>query len=59
MAQMMTTIEVAEQLQVSARTIRTLVDLGELRAYLVGRQLRFHPDDLRAYLERARVQEAS
>lgn len=45
---------VAHRLDVHPRTLRRLVADGEIRAYRVGRQLRFDPADVEAFL-RTRV----
>ncbi len=49
--------EVADALQVSYRTIRRLVNRGDLAGFKVGDrgQLRVKSEDLEAYLERQRV----
>ena len=49
--------EVADTLQVSERTIRRLVNRGDLAGFKVGDrgQLRVKIEDLQAYLERQRV----
>jgi excisionase family DNA binding protein len=46
--------QVAEGLDVSARTVRRLIAKGELVACRLGRSVRVHPDDLAAYIDRHR-----
>lgn len=46
----------AGRLDVSERTIRRLVERGELPAYFVGRQMRIWRQDLNAYLAAHRYQ---
>ena len=50
--------EVADALQVSEKTIRRLVNRGDLVGFKVGDrgQVRVRSEDLEAYLERQRVQ---
>jgi len=44
--------EVMERLQLSDATIRKLVRAGKLRAYRIGKRLKFKPEDLDDYIER-------
>ncbi len=44
--------DVIERLQLSDATIRKLVRAGKLRAYRIGKRLKFKPEDLDAYVER-------
>lgn len=55
---LLTLREVADALQVSERTIRRLVNRGDLVGFKVGDrgQVRVKSEDLEAYLERQRVQ---
>lgn len=50
--QLLTIAEIAEALQVNHRTIRTLINDGQIRAVRVGVQIRVEPSALREYLER-------
>jgi excisionase family DNA binding protein len=54
---LLTLREVADALQVSERTIRRLVNRGDLVGFKVGDrgQVRVKSEDLEAYLERQRV----
>ena len=54
---LLTIREVADALQVSERTIRRLVNRGDLVGFKVGDrgQVRVKSEDLEAYLERQRV----
>ena len=52
---LLTFVDVAEQLQVSPRTVRRLVDAGKLAVTRIGRAVRVAETDLAAYLRRARV----
>ncbi len=42
-------------LGVSVSTVRRLVRSGDLPAFRVGRQLRFRPEDIDAYIESKRI----
>ena len=55
---LLTIREVADALQVAERTIRRLVNRGDLVGFKVGDrgQVRVKSEDLEAYLERQRVQ---
>lgn len=44
----------AEVLNVSPRSVQRLVRDEKLKAVHVGRSLRFHPDDLLAFIQRNR-----
>lgn len=55
MSKLLTLALVAEQLDVSLRTVERLVARGELAVVRVGRQVRVRPQDLDAYLEAARL----
>jgi len=43
--------EVAEQLGLSVGAVKRLARLGKLRAYRIGRRLKFKPEDITAYVE--------
>ncbi|MEO8656239.1 MAG: helix-turn-helix domain-containing protein [Ramlibacter sp.] len=47
---LMTVAEVASQLQVSTRTVRRLIAADELKVVRIGRAIRIHPADLKAYV---------
>jgi excisionase family DNA binding protein len=47
--------DIADDLGVSTKTIRRLIDDGELRAYRIGRALRVSEDEVRKYLNRRRA----
>ena len=47
--------DAARMAQVSRETIYREIERGELRARHGGRQLRIHPADFRAYLDRGRA----
>lgn len=49
---MLSIAEVAEYLNISAKTVYRLIEKGELPALKVGARWRFKPEDLEAYLER-------
>ena len=57
--QLLTVPQVAEQLQVTAQTIRNWIDGGVLPAIRVGRAFRVRADDVDALLERAGAESAS
>jgi excisionase family DNA binding protein len=44
--------EVRDRLDLSDSTVRRLVREGKLRAYRIGRRLKFKPEDIDAYVER-------
>ena len=44
----------AEILGISVRTLRRVIDRGELPVYRIGRAVRIHPDDLVRFIEKAR-----
>lgn len=50
-ARLLSLREVATALHVSQLTVYRLLDRRELRAFRVARRLRFHPQDIRAFLE--------
>lgn len=52
---MLSTEAAAELLGVRAPTVRSLIELGELPAYRVGRVIKVRPEDLEAYLHANRV----
>ena len=54
-APLLTFADVAEQLQVSPRTVRRLADAGALPVIRIGRAVRVAETDLAAYLRRARA----
>lgn len=49
---LLTTADVAALLQVSTKTVRRLIDRGELGAIRIGRNVRITPAILRALIER-------
>ena len=55
-ADMLTVEQAAQRLGTQVRFIRRLVAERRIRFYKVGRYVRFHPDDLTAYIERGRVE---
>ena len=44
----------AERLNVSTRTVRRLIDAGDLPVIWIGRSIRIDDDDLDAFIERYR-----
>ena len=55
-AQLLNYKQAAEFLQVSERTVYTLVKEGQLRIVRFGRTVRIDQDDLRAFVDRAKTQ---
>ncbi len=51
---MLTVEKTAEQLDVSQKTVRRLIDSGELVAHRIGRNIRIAGDDLRAFVNQRR-----
>ena len=47
--------ETARELHISTKTVRRLIDRGELRAHRIGRCLRLSEEELRLYLNRTRT----
>jgi excisionase family DNA binding protein len=54
MTRMLTVANVADRLQVSAKTVRRMIQNGEIRVHHVGRQHRISEDDLMLYLVKQR-----
>lgn len=52
---MLTTSEVAEKLNLSEKTIRNLIDSGELKAFKFGRVYRISEEELNNFIERSRT----
>jgi excisionase family DNA binding protein len=48
---LLTIEDVAEILKLSTRSVRRLIDRGELAAVHIGRSVRIHPKALRALIE--------
>jgi len=55
----LSTQEVADLLQVSKSTIYDLIKRDEIRSYKVGRKVRFTEDDVKEYIARSRVSQAT
>jgi putative molybdopterin biosynthesis protein len=51
----LTAEQLADRLNITKTTVYRLVRRGDLRGYLVGRALRFDPEDVRAYLARVQL----
>lgn len=51
---LMDTADVAKYLKMHAKTIVSMVERGELKAYKVGRHWRYRKRDIDAYLEQRR-----
>ncbi len=47
--------EVAKQLGVSERTVHRLIEYGKLRAYKIGRSVKFRPEDVEEYLQNSQI----
>lgn len=52
---MLTTKEVAETLKVTPKTVRTLIENGEITAYRIGRDFRISKEDLKSYISQSKV----
>lgn len=52
---MLTTKEVAEKLKVTQKTIRNLIESGELPAYRFGRDYRIKEEDFEEYIKLSKV----
>lgn len=53
---MLTVFEVAEQLKVSAKTIRVWIESGKLTGYRFGKDYRIHAEDLEAFIKDSKVE---
>jgi len=51
---LLTVEEVAKRLSVALRTVRRLIDRGELPAHRIGRMVRISEDDLERYIRGSR-----
>ena len=49
---LLTVSDAANRLAVSVKTIRRLIDCGELPFVPIGRAIRIRPDDLQAFVEK-------
>lgn len=49
---MLTVEDVAQQLQISPKTVRRMIARDDLAAHRIGRQLRVAQSDLRAFISR-------
>lgn len=49
---LLTIEQVAEQLQVSVRTVRRIMDADELKGFKIGKRWRFTQSEVEAYLKR-------
>lgn len=49
---LLTIEQVAEQLQVSTRTVRRLMDKDEIKGFMVGKRWRFTQSEVNAYVKR-------
>jgi len=54
---LLSTKEVAEMLNITSRTVRNLIDTGELPAYKIGRNWRIKKNDLMKFIEEGSNQE--
>ena len=54
--QLLTVEEAADILGTRVRFVRRLVAERRIRFYKVGKYVRFHPDDLTAYIQNGRVE---
>ena len=52
---MYTTAEVAERLNLSEKTIRNLIDSGDLKAYKFGRVYRISEEQLNNFIKQSRT----
>lgn len=53
--ELLTVLEVSKILRVDRRTINSMINRGELRAYKVGKLYRITKEDLERYLEKSRT----
>ena len=52
---MLTVFEVAEQLKVSAKTIRVWIESGKLEGYRFGKDYRIHKESLERFINESKV----
>lgn len=52
MDKMLSVKEIANSLRISDRTVRNLIETGEIKAYKVGNQFRIKEEDFQSYLEK-------
>ena len=55
MRKLLTVAELADLLSINQLTVRRMVNRGQLTAVRLGRAVRFHPDDVDAFLATART----
>lgn len=55
---LLTIEQVAEQLQISTRTVRRLMDREEIKGFRVGKRWRFTQSEVNAYIKRQEEAEA-
>ena len=53
---MLTVFEVAEQLKVSAKTIRLWIETGKLTGYRFGKDYRISKEDLEAFIDASKIE---
>ena len=51
---LLTIEQVAEQLTISTRTVRRLMDTGDLKAFRIGKRWRFTQSEIDFYIQRQR-----
>ena len=54
---LLTIEQVAEQLQVSTRTVRRLMDRDEIKGFMIGKRWRFTQSEVDAYVKRQQDEE--
>lgn len=52
---MLTVNDIAENLNVSTRTVRLWIEDGKLQAYKFGKDYRIEPEDLKTFIEKSKV----
>ena len=53
---MLTVNEVAEQLKISAKTVRVWIESGKLEGYRFGKDYRIHKNDLERFINESKVE---
>ena len=56
---MLSTGEIAEILKISDKTVRNMIEAGEIPGYRIGNQYRVKVEDFNEYLEKSRIKNES
>lgn len=56
---MLSTSEIAEILKISDKTVRNMIETGEIPGYRIGNQYRVKKEEFTEYLEKSRINKES